>query len=64
VARGSPATRTDTLAAVGFGASAWKPKPRFTGTCYKASNWHYLGDTQSRDKLDALHSNASSGGAG
>ena len=27
-------------------------KPRFTGTCYKAANWHYLGDTQGRGKLD------------
>jgi hypothetical protein len=30
-------------------------KPRFTGTCYKAANWLYLGDTQGRGKLDALH---------
>jgi hypothetical protein len=30
-------------------------KPRFTGTCYKAANWHYLGDTQGRGKLDTLH---------
>lgn len=27
-------------------------KPRFTGTCYKAANWKYLGDTQGRGKLD------------
>ena len=27
-------------------------KPRFTGTCYKAANWLYLGDTQGRGKLD------------
>jgi hypothetical protein len=27
-------------------------KPRFTGTCYKAANWQYLGDTQGRGKLD------------
>lgn len=33
-------------------------KPRFTGTCYKAANWHYLGDTQGRGKLDTLHRNA------
>lgn len=32
-------------------------KPRFTGTCYKAANWHYLGDTQGRGKLDTLHRN-------
>jgi hypothetical protein len=30
-------------------------KPRFTGICYKASNWLYLGDTQGRGKLDTLH---------
>jgi hypothetical protein len=29
-------------------------KPRFTGTCYKAANWRYLGDTQGRGKLDQL----------
>ena len=33
-------------------------KPRFTGTCYKAANWLYLGDTQGRGKLDRLHRNA------
>ena len=33
-------------------------KPRFTGTCYKAANWQYLGDTQGRGKLDTLHHNA------
>ena len=31
---------------------------RFTGTCYKAANWHHLGDTQGRGKLDTLHRNA------
>jgi hypothetical protein len=30
-------------------------KTRFTGTCYKAANWLYLGDTQGRGKLDTLH---------
>ena len=30
-------------------------KPRFAGTCYKAANWHHLGDTQGRGKLDTLH---------
>ena len=30
-------------------------KPRFTGTCYKAANWRYLGDTRGRGKLDTLH---------
>lgn len=30
-------------------------RPRFTGTCYKAANWRYLGDTQGRGKLDARH---------
>jgi hypothetical protein len=33
-------------------------KPRFAGTCYKAANWQYLGDTQGRGKLDTLHGNA------
>jgi hypothetical protein len=33
-------------------------KPRFAGTCYKASNWHYLGDTQGRGKLDTAHERA------
>lgn len=33
-------------------------KPRFTGTCYKAANWLYLGDTQGRGKLDTLHRHA------
>jgi hypothetical protein len=26
--------------------------PRFRGTCYKAANWIYLGETQGRGKLD------------
>jgi len=30
--------------------------PRFTGTCYKAANWTYLGLTQGRGKLDRDHS--------
>lgn len=30
-------------------------RPRFTGTCYKAANWQYLGDTQGRGKLDTFH---------
>lgn len=29
--------------------------PRFRGTCYKAANWTYLGDTQGRGKLDVAH---------
>jgi hypothetical protein len=29
--------------------------PRFRGTCYKAANWIYLGDTQGRGKLDVDH---------
>jgi hypothetical protein len=33
-------------------------KPRFAGTCYKAANWQYLGDTQGRGKLDTLHLNS------
>lgn len=30
-------------------------KERFRGTCYQASNWKYLGDTQGRGKLDVKH---------
>ena len=30
-------------------------KERFEGTCYKAANWIYLGDTQGRGKLDVHH---------
>lgn len=33
-------------------------KPRFTGTCYRAANWLYLGDTQGRGKLDTAHDQA------
>lgn len=33
-------------------------KPRFAGTCYKAANWQYLGDTQGRGKLDTAHEHA------
>lgn len=29
-------------------------RQRFTGTCYKAANWQYLGDTQGRGKLDTF----------
>ncbi len=29
--------------------------PRFQGTCYKAANWKYLGNTQGRGKLDVEH---------
>ena len=29
--------------------------PRFLGTCYKAANWTYLGETQGRGKLDVAH---------
>lgn len=32
-------------------------KSRFAGTCYKAANWQYLGDTQGRGKLDVRHEN-------
>jgi len=27
-------------------------RDRFHGTCYEAANWHYLGETQGRGKLD------------
>jgi hypothetical protein len=30
-------------------------KERFEGTCYKAANWVYVGDTQGRGKLDIRH---------
>jgi len=30
-------------------------KERFTGTCYKAANWIYLGDTTGRGKDDQTH---------
>ena len=30
-------------------------KVRFEGTCYKAANWIYVGDTQGRGKLDIHH---------
>lgn len=30
-------------------------KERFKGTCYKAANWIYLGDTTGRGKLDCRH---------
>ena len=29
--------------------------PRFSGTCYKAANWIYLGDTKGRGKMDRKH---------
>ena len=30
-------------------------KERFVGTCYKAANWIYLGDTTGRGKNDQTH---------
>jgi len=30
-------------------------KDRFAGICYKAANWHYLGDTTGRGKNDHTH---------
>jgi hypothetical protein len=30
-------------------------KDRFAGTCYKAANWIYLGDTTGRGKNDQTH---------
>lgn len=29
--------------------------PRFAGTCYRAANWQYLGETTGRGKLDRHH---------
>ncbi|MDD3978204.1 MAG: DUF4338 domain-containing protein [Methanomicrobium sp.] len=33
-------------------------KERFAGTCYKAANWYYAGDTKGRGKLDTRHEHA------
>ena len=33
-------------------------KQRFSGTCYRAANWLYLGDTRGRGKLDTAHAHA------
>lgn len=36
----------------------WRPYveiPRFAGTCHRAANWHYRGDTQGRGKRDVAH---------
>ena len=30
-------------------------KERFKGTCYRAANWIYLGETKGRGKLDVKH---------
>ncbi|WP_254045367.1 DUF4338 domain-containing protein [Thiohalocapsa sp. ML1] len=30
-------------------------RPRFAGTCYRAANWHYLGETTGRGKCDRTH---------
>jgi hypothetical protein len=30
-------------------------RPRFAGTCYRAANWHYLGETAGRGKCDVKH---------
>lgn len=30
-------------------------KGRYSGVCYRAANWHYLGDTTGRGKLDRYH---------
>jgi len=29
--------------------------PRFAGSCYRAANWKYLGETQGRGKCDVTH---------
>jgi hypothetical protein len=29
--------------------------PRFQGTCYRAANWRYLGETAGRGKCDRTH---------
>jgi hypothetical protein len=30
-------------------------RPQFTGACYRAANWIYVGDTKGRGKLDRHH---------
>jgi hypothetical protein len=30
-------------------------QPRYRGTCYRAANWQYLGETRGRGKLDRHH---------
>lgn len=34
---------------------AFVETPRILGTCYKAANWTFLGETQGRGKLDTEH---------
>jgi hypothetical protein len=36
-------------------AETFVETPRFRGTCYKAANWTYLGETKARGKLDVKH---------
>lgn len=33
-------------------------KERFNGTCYRAANWRYVGETRGRGKLDTAHAHA------
>jgi hypothetical protein len=33
-------------------------QPRFSGSCYRAANWIYVGDTQGRGKLDRYEERA------
>ena len=33
-------------------------RARFRGTCYRAANWIYVGETQGRGKLDRQHRHA------
>jgi hypothetical protein len=35
-------------------------KDHFEGTCYKASNWTYLGETKGRGRNDRFHKNGRS----
>lgn len=39
-------------------AETFVDKTRFRGTCYKAANWTFLGETQGRGKLDVHHDTA------
>jgi hypothetical protein len=33
----------------------WKPSARFRGTCYRAANWIYVGQTTARGRMDREH---------
>jgi hypothetical protein len=43
------------LRRVGGAAGDLRGAPRFVGTCYRAANWQYLGETTGRGKCDVHH---------